>query len=93
MVVESGNGLASEEKKILLERYGYDADEFLSQASPKVPSLFLKFCIKKLLNIVSFCEFYFIFWVPFSVECGQLVQEGKGTAKNRKRAARITRRT
>ncbi|XP_028778640.1 uncharacterized protein LOC114735140 [Neltuma alba] len=32
---QSGNGLASEEKRILLERYGYDADEFLSQASPK----------------------------------------------------------
>ncbi|XP_054800641.1 uncharacterized protein LOC129304843 [Prosopis cineraria] len=32
---KSGNGLASEEKRILLERYGYDADEFLSQASPK----------------------------------------------------------
>ncbi|KAF7802913.1 putative rRNA methyltransferase YlbH [Senna tora] len=32
---KSGNGLASEEKKVLLERYGYDADEFLSQASPK----------------------------------------------------------
>ncbi|KAK4272048.1 hypothetical protein QN277_020649 [Acacia crassicarpa] len=35
MVVQSGNGLTSEEKRILLERYGYDADEFLSEASPK----------------------------------------------------------
>jgi hypothetical protein len=35
---ESGNGLASEEKKILLERYGYDvdADDYFSQSSPKV---------------------------------------------------------
>ncbi|XP_057447551.1 uncharacterized protein LOC130739307 isoform X2 [Lotus japonicus] len=35
---KSGNGLASEDKKILLERYGYDADadEYFSQSSPKV---------------------------------------------------------
>ncbi|XP_004489359.1 uncharacterized protein [Cicer arietinum] len=34
---KSGNGLASEEKKILLERYGYDvdADDYFSQSSPK----------------------------------------------------------
>ncbi|XP_027359085.1 uncharacterized protein LOC113867801 [Abrus precatorius] len=34
---KSENGLASEEKKILLERYGYDvdADEYFSQPSPK----------------------------------------------------------
>ncbi|XP_057447550.1 uncharacterized protein LOC130739307 isoform X1 [Lotus japonicus] len=34
---KSGNGLASEDKKILLERYGYDADadEYFSQSSPK----------------------------------------------------------
>nr|KYP46189.1 Putative rRNA methyltransferase ylbH [Cajanus cajan] len=33
----SGNGLASEDKKILLEKYGYDvdADEYFSQSSPK----------------------------------------------------------
>lgn len=39
MVSESGNGLASEEKKLLLERYGLNPDEFLSEPSPpKVPS-------------------------------------------------------
>ncbi|KAK7316379.1 hypothetical protein VNO77_35381 [Canavalia gladiata] len=34
---KSGNGLASEEKRILLERYGYDADadEYFSQSSTK----------------------------------------------------------
>ncbi|KAL5080159.1 hypothetical protein RYX36_008580 [Vicia faba] len=34
---KSGNGLASEEKKILLEQYGYDvdADKYFSQSSPK----------------------------------------------------------
>jgi hypothetical protein len=38
LFVESGNGLASEEKKILLEKYGYDvdADDYFSQSSPKV---------------------------------------------------------
>jgi len=48
---ESGNGLASEEKKILLERYGYDvdADDYFSQSSsPKVfhffSSVFLYDC-------------------------------------------------
>ena len=35
-VAESGNGLASQEKKILLERYGYDADEFLAETTSKV---------------------------------------------------------
>ncbi|TKY50330.1 putative rRNA methyltransferase YlbH [Spatholobus suberectus] len=36
-LVKSENGLASEEKKILLERYGYDADadEYFSQSSSK----------------------------------------------------------
>ncbi|KAK7381332.1 hypothetical protein VNO78_33953 [Psophocarpus tetragonolobus] len=35
--IKAGNGLASEEKKILLERYGYDvdADEYFSQSSQK----------------------------------------------------------
>ncbi|KAI4351548.1 hypothetical protein L6164_005905 [Bauhinia variegata] len=32
---KSGNGLANKEKKVLLERYGYDADEMLSQPSTK----------------------------------------------------------
>ncbi|KAL2335580.1 hypothetical protein Fmac_016793 [Flemingia macrophylla] len=34
---KSGNGLASEDKKILLEKYGYDvdADEYFSPSSPK----------------------------------------------------------
>ncbi|KAG4914537.1 hypothetical protein JHK87_052094 [Glycine soja] len=34
---ESGNGLASEDKKILLDKYGYDvdADEYFSQSSSK----------------------------------------------------------
>jgi hypothetical protein len=38
LFAESGNGLASEEKKILLERYGYDvdADDYFSESSPKV---------------------------------------------------------
>ncbi|KAB1211629.1 putative rRNA methyltransferase YlbH [Morella rubra] len=31
---KSGNGLASEEKKLLLERYGLNPDEFLSEPSP-----------------------------------------------------------
>lgn len=40
MVSEQGNGLASEEKKLLLERYGLDPDEFLSEPPPpKVLSL------------------------------------------------------
>lgn len=54
MVVESGNGLASEEKRILLERYGYNADEFLSQASPKVLFISLEFCVGKSLIFASF---------------------------------------
>jgi hypothetical protein len=42
MVSEPGNGLASEEKKLLLERYGLDPDEFLSEPpTPKVLSLSL----------------------------------------------------
>ncbi|KAJ7975699.1 Methyltransferase [Quillaja saponaria] len=32
---ESGQGLASKDKKLLLERYGFDADVFLSQPSSK----------------------------------------------------------
>ncbi|KAJ9683529.1 hypothetical protein PVL29_019208 [Vitis rotundifolia] len=32
---KSGDGLANEEKKLLLERYGYDANEFVSEPSPK----------------------------------------------------------
>lgn len=35
---ESEDGLANEEKKLLLERYGYDANEFVSEPSPKVLS-------------------------------------------------------
>ncbi|XP_041005809.1 putative rRNA methyltransferase YlbH isoform X1 [Juglans microcarpa x Juglans regia] len=31
---EAGDGLASEEKKLLLERYGLDPDEFLSEPTP-----------------------------------------------------------
>lgn len=54
MVVESGNGLASEEKRVLLERYGYNADEFLSQASPKVLFISLEFCVGKSLIFASF---------------------------------------
>ena len=39
-LAESENGLASKDKKILLERYGYDvdADEYFSQSSSTVPS-------------------------------------------------------
>ncbi|CBI35004.3 hypothetical protein VitviT2T_022529 [Vitis vinifera] len=32
---KSEDGLANEEKKLLLERYGYDANEFVSEPSPK----------------------------------------------------------
>jgi hypothetical protein len=40
MVSEPVNGLASEEKKLLLESYGLDPDEFLSEPPPpKVLSL------------------------------------------------------
>jgi hypothetical protein len=40
MVSEAENGLASEDKKLLLERYGLDPDEFLSEPPPpKVLSL------------------------------------------------------
>lgn len=40
MVAEAGDGLASEEKKLLLESYGLDPDEFLSEPlPPKVLSL------------------------------------------------------
>lgn len=63
LFAESGNGLASEDKKILLERYGYDADadEYFSQSSPKVQffSLFSNFyaCKMKILcHIVCLSE-------------------------------------
>jgi hypothetical protein len=60
---ESGNGLASEEKKILLERYGYDvdADDYFSQSSPKVfhffPLFFFFFMIVNFYNILNY-NFY-----------------------------------
>ena len=42
LLSESRNDLASEEKKLLLESYGLDPHEFLSEpAPPKVFSLYL----------------------------------------------------
>ena len=50
LLSESRNDLASEEKKLLLESYGLDPHEFLSEpAPPKVFSLSLSIYIYQIL--------------------------------------------
>ena len=67
---ESRDGLANEEKKLLLERYGYDANEFVSELSPKV----LSACVLKF----SFYSFlFFDRWIFFSIAY-KLTENHKG---------------
>ncbi|VVB04324.1 unnamed protein product [Arabis nemorensis] len=52
----SGSGLASEDRKLLLERYGYDANEFSSQSKPRTTHRLLQVLAgtakrKKLLSL------------------------------------------
>lgn len=55
LFAESGDGLASKDKKILLEQYGYDidADDCFSQSSPKVFVFF--YDCKFLYNFFELC--------------------------------------
>lgn len=49
MASESGEGLASEKKRELLQSYGLNPDEFLSDPSPKVSLHWVELCAHCLL--------------------------------------------
>lgn len=53
MKSDIGAGLASEDKKLLLERYGYDATEFASQSKVHYSSLLCSYLIQLLRDVES----------------------------------------